>query len=128
MRLLYLCVVFVNCEKFIKNLNVNSCRNCIHYKPSFFGPELSNCANFGDKDIITNKITYEYTDHCRDNEKKCGKEGKYFEKDNNIISNIYKNQIINNFPLNMSVIFITLSVINSIYFCYLICQTINFRN
>ena len=30
------CIFFSNSEKIIKNINIPSCRNCIHYKPSMY--------------------------------------------------------------------------------------------
>ena len=68
---------FINSKKFIKNINMIPCRNCIHYKPYSYSDysTLSKCENFGEKNIISNEITYEYADHCRNDETKCGKEG-----------------------------------------------------
>jgi len=37
---------------------------------------------FGEKDLITGKITYNYADFCRRHDEECGKEGKYYEKRN----------------------------------------------
>jgi len=68
-------------EKIITNFNVNPCVNCVFYKPSpfrKFGSEFSKCEKFGDKNIITGEITYFYADSCRNNQYKCGVEGKYF--------------------------------------------------
>ena len=75
-----------NSEKFIKNINIPVCKNCIYYKPGSidFYSEYSRCNKFGEKDIITGKITYDFADSCRNNESKCGKEGKYFEEEKNI--------------------------------------------
>ena len=62
-------------------MNVNPCVNCIFYKPSNFRKfvsEFSKCEKFGDKNIITGEINYSYADSCRNNQAKCGIEGKYF--------------------------------------------------
>ena len=81
MKLLYLLFAIVNSEQIIKNINIPSCRNCIHYKPSYytsdFTASFNKCDKFGDKNIITNKISYDYADMCRSNEDKCGNKGKY---------------------------------------------------
>ena len=83
-------------EPIIKNINIPSCRNCIHYKPKiiddFNGP-FTKCENFGEKDIITNQITYRFADLCRNDESACGKEGKYFDEDKNIDMKILKHKI-----------------------------------
>ena len=87
-------------KSIIENINVPSCRNCIYYKPSVFGDEFSStfsrCEKFGEKNIITNEIRYDYAESCRNNELKCGKEGKYFEEETSINRKIIKNFIIKN--------------------------------
>ena len=109
MKLLYLLLCFVNSEKFIKNINNNSCRNCIHYKPNLldidFTSKLSNCQKFGDKDIIKNKITYDYADLCRNDESKCGQKGKYFEKEENINYKILKHKLLSSSPYLLIIIY-----------------------
>ena len=84
MRLLYLFFVFVNSEKFIKNIHVNPCKNCIHYKSIYYDSRLSKCEKFGEKNIITGEINYVYADSCRNNEGKCGSAGKYFVEESYI--------------------------------------------
>ena len=71
----------------IYNVNTPSCRNCVHFKPYYasdFTSSLSKCIKFGTKNIITDKISYEYADMSRSDETKCGNEGKYFELEKNI--------------------------------------------
>jgi hypothetical protein len=103
MKLLYLffSLLQVSSEKIIKNINISSCRNCIHYKPfqysSDFTSRSSKCEKFGEKDIITNEITYDYADSCRKDSSKCGHEGKYFEKEKNINLKILKHSIVSNY-------------------------------
>lgn len=86
--LLYLIPFLVSSQKMIKNINIPSCRNCIHYKanPTFdeYASNLNKCNNFGEKNIISDEITYKYADICRNNELMCGNEGKYFVKDSNL--------------------------------------------
>jgi hypothetical protein len=69
-------------DKIIKNINVPSCKNCIYYKPRMFDSDFTStlniCEKFGNKNIITDKITYDYADLCRQSDTKCGEEGKYF--------------------------------------------------
>ena len=109
---LYLPIAFINCEKFIKNININSCRNCIHYMPNSnnFDSELSKCEIFGTKNIITNEINYDFADSCRNSEEKCGKEAKYFEEEKNINLKIYKHQIINNMTCIVTISFLSILI------------------
>lgn len=87
-------------KSIIKNINVPSCRNCIYYKPCVYGDEFSStystCEKFGEKDIITGKIKHYYVELCRDDELKCGKNGKYFEKEEFINTKLLKYLIMKN--------------------------------
>ncbi len=102
-KTLYLLFSLVNSNKIIKNINVPSCKNCIHYKPKLldqdFTSTFNKCEKFGEKDIITDKITYKFADSCRNDETKCGFEGKYFEEEKNITLKILKHKIISNIPI-----------------------------
>ena len=57
----------------VKNGDIPSCCNCIHYKPSYtsseFATTLNECTKFAEKDIITGKITNEYANICRREER-----------------------------------------------------------
>jgi len=71
----------------IKNINTRSCRNCIYYKIESLSdnyPGLNECIYFGEKNIQTDIIKYDYADSCRSSEDKCGLEGKYFEEQPNV--------------------------------------------
>ena len=118
MKILYL-FTLVNSEQIIKNINIPSCRNCVHYKPSYyttdFTASFNKCDKFGDKNIITNKISYDYADTCRDNENKCGNGGKYFEQEKNVELKIFTHQIISRIPNILLVSITVLSIITSIY-------------
>ena len=90
----YLFLLFgVISEKTIRNINIPSCKNCIYYKPvtySFdFTDTFSRCEKFGEKNIINDKINYDFTESSRNDELKCGKEGKYFEENDNIYMKIF---------------------------------------
>jgi hypothetical protein len=91
---------FINCEKLFKNVNIPLCKNCIYYKPSLyydFESNFNECEIFDRKNDIKNDIksdiknitkniiSYYSVDLCRNNETKCGKEGKYFKKEKNIM-------------------------------------------
>ena len=113
MKLLYLflSLLQVSSEQIIKNINIPSCKNCIHYKPfqynSDFTSRSSKCEKFGEKDIITNEVTYDYADSSRKDSLKCGREGKYFEEEKNINLKILKHSIVS----NSSTYFLTLFII-----------------
>ena len=99
----------------IKNGHFPSCKNCIHYRPSIFSNDytssFSKCANFGNKDILTDNISYDFADLCRNDKDKCGLEGKYFEKDKNIYTKIMIYTLIGNIP-NISIITMCLFILS----------------
>lgn len=89
----------VNGENFFKNIHIPLCKNCIYYKPSMyfdFESNFNECEIFDKKDDRKNDkkddrkddkkniISYYSVDLCRNNETKCGKEGKYFKKEKNV--------------------------------------------
>jgi hypothetical protein len=116
-----LCILFtvVHSEQIIKNINIPTCRNCVYYKPSYFSPDftssLNKCTKFGNKDIITNTISYNFADMCRKDETKCGKEGKYFELEKKMVLKIIKHQFINSLPNIILVSTMVLYVMANIY-------------
>ena len=120
MKFLYLFFCLVNSNKIIKNLDIPSCRNCKYFKPSIYNNDftssISKCEKFGNKDIINNKITYDYVDECRNNELKCGINGKYYEEEKNIDLKILKFNIISNLPYLLLVISVILSTILQIIY------------
>ena len=97
MKIFYLLFTFLfsttNSEPLIKNLYTPACRNCIYYEPRLidgFNSQFAKCHKFGEKDIITDEITYRYADLCRQDENACGKQGVYFEKNKYININTRK--------------------------------------
>jgi hypothetical protein len=89
---LYLLPFLVSCEKIIKNINIPACRNCIHYNPDVnfdYTSRYNKCDNFGEKNIITNEINYDYVESCRRDESMCGKYGKYFVEEPNVNVKIF---------------------------------------
>lgn len=81
MRIPYLLFSCANSERIIKNANFSPCRNCKFYKPEIyhdFTSPYSKCMKFGEMDLISSKITHTYAELCRNDEAKCGIEGKYF--------------------------------------------------
>lgn len=112
---IFLLFAIVNSEKIIKNINIPSCKNCIHYKPSYYTKDFTEsynkCDKFGIKNIISDKISYDYADLCRNDEKKCGFEGKYFEQEKNIELKIFTHQLISRIPSILLVSIFILSII-----------------
>ena len=100
MKVLYLLFALINATKIIKNIDIPACRNCIHYKPSIHNTDFTvfynKCDKFGDKDIITGKISYDIAELCRKDELRCGIDGKYFEGEPNIHMKVLKHTIISN--------------------------------
>jgi hypothetical protein len=97
-------------EKIIKNAYVPACRNCVYYKPSTsysdFTDSLNRCEKFGEKNIVTNEIRYDFANSCRTDESKCGLEGKYFEEEPNISLKIAKHYLQNRLPYGLVIAFI----------------------
>ena len=92
MRAIYFLLFFItNGEKIIRNMNIKACKDCIYFKPDFLSSGLEKCEKFGTKNIISNKITYEYADSCRSDENKCGEYGKFFEEENEVVKMIKYN-------------------------------------
>ena len=107
MKLVYLLFTLGYSQKIIKNINVPACKNCIHYKPSLDNSNFySTCDNFGEKDIITNEIKYNYADLCRGDEDKCGNQGKYFQKEPNLTMKMTKHTFLSNVPLLLPILLV----------------------
>ena len=72
----------VNLTKYIENINVPLCKNCVHYTPNtysrhMFSPE---CNQFGSKNMITGKIEYKSANICRIFDDYCGRIGRKYEE------------------------------------------------
>ena len=119
MKLLYLLFLGANSEKIIKNINIPACKNCVHFKPYIytddFTSSLGNCNKFGVKDIVTDKITYDYADLCRKDDSKCGHNGTYFIQEKNIDMKIFKHTIISSIPKIIISVLLIMSLIISAY-------------
>ena len=104
-------------EKIIKNADLPSCKNCIYYDPEYENDysNLNKCNKFGVKNIISDKITYDYADSCRNDENKCGLHGKYFEEEPNLNMKLlkYKLTYYKSYPLLLTIIIVIIE-------CYLI--------
>jgi len=116
---LYLLFSLVNSEKIIKNINIPSCKNCIHFQPSIYNKDftssLNRCIKFGNKNIISDEISYDFADLCRNDELKCGYEGKYFEEEKNINLKILKHSLLTNLPNFFIITLFSFIIISQIY-------------
>jgi hypothetical protein len=69
----------------IRNIDIPSCKDCIYYRTKLFNGDftspLNKCSQFGEKNIFTGEIKYDYADTCRNEESKCGKQGIEFKKE-----------------------------------------------
>jgi Pyruvate/2-oxoacid:ferredoxin oxidoreductase delta subunit len=112
---LLLCAIKTpNTDKIIKNYHFPSCKNCVFYKPntsSSFTSTLSKCEKFGEKNIVTDEITYDYADNCRIEESKCGKEGIYFEEEKNVGIKVFKHKMILNLPYSLPIMLLVINLI-----------------
>ena len=41
--------------------------------------KYGKCLSFGEKNVVSGEVSYEYAELCRNNESKCGIKGKYFK-------------------------------------------------
>jgi hypothetical protein len=119
MKVLYLLFTLINCKKIIKNIDIPACRNCIHYKPSTYNSDFTasynKCSKFGDKDIITDKISYDIAEFCRKDETRCGINARYFEREPNIDMKILKHNIMTNMTNNILILLVVSYIVT---FCY----------
>ena len=119
MKICYLLFTLIHGEKFIKNIHIPACRNCVHFIPNTYNNDFvtsySKCNKFGNKDIITGEITNDFVDFCRKDESQCGKEGKYFEKEPNLELKIWKHKFYSNLSNNIFTLSVLLSIFLTVY-------------
>jgi len=115
----YLFLLFpmtTTCEKIIRNINIPSCKKCIYFIPApynfDFTSNFNKCAKFGEKDIVTDKINHDFAELCRQDETNCGKEGKYFEEEENLHMKIFVHKTIYFFTITSP-----LSIMIILYLC-----------
>ena len=71
----------------IKNNHIPACKNCKFFTPIYyndFDSDINRCQKFGEKNIITGEVEYDFVSSCRNDEEKCGLEGKVFEEEVNL--------------------------------------------
>jgi hypothetical protein len=61
---------------------------------------------FGDKNIVTEEITYDYANNCRDDENKCGINGVYFNEEKNLKLKLFKHKIRSDIKIQFGILLI----------------------
>ena len=86
MRLTHKMLCIMKQTVFIKNMDLPLCINCINFiedkMTDPYGPlqndnENGKCKLYGEKNIVTGEIKYDYASDCR-KDKRCGLIGNYF--------------------------------------------------
>ena len=93
-------------DRIIKNIDIPACRNCMYYKPSTyngFTSSLNRCEKFGTKDIISDEIDYDFASYCRNDEDKCGKDGKHFVIEENLPAKMITHFVAKNWPIGFAI-------------------------
>jgi hypothetical protein len=69
---------------FIRNKELPICSNCLHFiEYTNNNPFAGNrCKKFGELDVITGAITYDYAAVCRLGDDNCGKKGSQYTAKN----------------------------------------------
>jgi len=64
--------------QFIRNARLPVCFDCLHFIQTT--QKTGKCRKFGEKNIITGKISYIAVEEARATETICSQKGNYFEK------------------------------------------------
>ena len=77
-------LMFLNFFAILSNKKViqNECYNCIFFHKVY---NQDVCKKFVELDNFTGKIIYQSVEDCRGDELKCGKDGKYFIDEKEVI-------------------------------------------
>ena len=120
MKLIYFLLCMSNNDKIIQNFNIPTCKNCVYYKKNQydtnFDSNFNRCTKFGYKEIITGKISHDFASYCRNDETKCGKEGKYFKEEKNLNLKILNHRIIRTTPYHLPILILALNLFFKIFF------------
>ena len=94
-------------QPIIKNIDLPACKMCVFYRPDYFYGDFASpfnkCEKFGEKNIVTDEIDYEFANSCRKNENQCGGEGKFFIEEPNIWTKIIFYKLL--IPCSISMVF-----------------------
>jgi hypothetical protein len=67
-------------RQIIKNNSAPICKQCVFYIPNK-EPTYIRCMKYGEKNMVTGEINYEYAFHARASPHMCGPEGKSYHTD-----------------------------------------------
>jgi len=65
-------------KQIIKHGDIPICKNCIYFKPHPSQLQLGKCIKFGEKNLVSGKITFSYASLNRVDQDLCGPNGLYF--------------------------------------------------
>lgn len=71
-------------DVYIKYFRMPTCRDCVYFKAGskqedpFKISDWDKCLKYGEKNVVTGEITYQYADFVRKQELQCGLTGKQF--------------------------------------------------
>ena len=100
----------------IQHLDQPSCKNCVHFQPALFNDEYGKCLKFGRKNVVTDKINYDFASFARFDHNKCGFNGKYFTLNENLFKNTER---LNKLSYFRSRILVFTAFLLALYFCNL---------
>lgn len=88
-------------KKIIQKMQYPLCKNCIYYKSNGmdFASEYGKCEKIGEQNIMTGHIQYDTVINTRNDQYKCGIEGKFFEKEPNLNGKRIKHYVLSRYPI-----------------------------
>jgi hypothetical protein len=69
---------------YIKHFNLPVCKDCVYHRSHqgkidpFKSGEQDKCLKYGEKNVVTGEINYQYADIVRKQDLQCGIKGKHF--------------------------------------------------
>lgn len=87
-----------------------ACKNCKHFDSDFTifsDHKYGKCKLYGDKDLITNKISYNLASYAREKDDVCGTHGKNYEE----VPNVLFNEILLKFKGNLLLVLLISSTV-----------------
>ena len=69
---------------YIKHFSFPICKDCVYHRPQhekldpFKSGDQDKCLKYGEKNVVTGEINYQYADFVRKQDLQCGLKGKHF--------------------------------------------------
>ena len=78
-------------KMFIRGGDLKPCISCKYFLPDNIthptsNPSLAKCMKFGVKNIVSNVITYDFAEKCRDDPTKCDESAIFYEKSTSYVN------------------------------------------